>query len=264
MIDPFLIRAALAGIGVAVAAAPLGCFVVWRRMAFFGDATAHAALLGVALALAFSLPIFLGTLLVAVAMALLVSGLGERGQAMDTSLSVVAHSALAVALVVVSFVPGLRISLDAWLFGDLLAVSSQDVILIWCGAVLVLGLAYWRWSAWLLVTVSPDLAVASGIHPRRERLLLTLALALVVAVAIRVVGALLVSAMLVVPPAAARFLVGSPERMAQMAALLGIFAALGGLIVSWYLDSPTGPTIVVVAALSFALAAMVGHVKRPG
>ena len=201
MIDAFVVRAALAGDGVAVAAAPLGCFVVWRRMAYFGDATAHAALLGVALALAFSLPIALGTFLVAVAMGLVVSTLGERGHTMDTALAVVAHSALAVALVVVSFMPDMRVGLDAWLFGDLLVVTTLDVIFIWIGAALVSALVTWRWSAWLLVTLSPDLAVASGINPQRERLLLTLALAVVVAVAIRVVGALLVTSLLIVPAA---------------------------------------------------------------
>lgn len=264
MIDAFLVRAALAGVGVAVAAAPLGCFVIWRRMAYFGDATAHAALLGVALALAFSVPVFLGTFLVAVAMALVVSTLGERGHTMDASLGVVAHSALAVALVVVSFIPDMRVSLDAWLFGDLLAVSNKDVWLIWSGAVVVLGLATWRWSAWLLVTLSPDLAVATGINPRREKLLLTLALAVVVAVAIRVVGALLVTALLIIPPATARTLAASPERMAVLAGSFGVLAAVFGLVVSWYADSPTGATIVVTAAVFFALATLASVLRKPG
>lgn len=264
MIDAFIVRAALAGVGVAVASAPLGCFVVWRRMAYFGDATAHAALLGVALALALSLPVALGTVLVALAMGLVVTSLGERGHTMDAALGVVAHSALAVALVVVSFLPSMRVGLDAWLFGDLLVVSARDVLFIWIGAALVTALVAWRWSAWLLVTLSPDLAVASGINPRRERLLLTVALAIVVAVAMRVVGALLVTALLIVPAASARVIADSPERMAVFAVGIGVFAALGGLVVSWYLDSPTGPTIVVMAAICFCASNALGAFRKRG
>ncbi len=262
MIDYFMVRAALAGVGVALASAPLGCFVVWRRMAYFGDATAHAALLGVALALALSLPVAVGTVLVALAMGWIVSSLGERGHSMDTALGVAAHSALAVALVVVSFMPGMRVGLDAWLFGDLLAVSGSDLWVIWIGAVLVVGLIAWRWSAWLLVTLSPDLAVASGIDPRRERLLLTLALAIVVAISIRVVGALLITSLLIVPAAAARALASSPEGMAALAMVIGVTSALCGLLVSWYADTPTGPSIVVVAAVSFCLANAVAALRK--
>ena len=138
MLDDFLVRANLAGIGVAVAAAPLGCFVVWRRMAYFGDATAHAAILGVALSLAFSLSIFIGTVIVALLMAFTVSLLSDRGYAMDTLLGVLAHSTLAFGLVAVSFLSGIRIDLMAYLFGDILAVSRSDLGVIWIAQVLLL------------------------------------------------------------------------------------------------------------------------------
>ena len=140
LLDSFLIRAALAGLGVAIAAAPLGCFVVWRRMAYFGDATAHAAILGVALSLAFSINIFAGVLAVALFMATAVSGLAARGFAVDTLLGVMAHSALAFGLVAVSFVDNVRIDLMAYLFGDILSVGRVDLTVIWTGAALVLGL----------------------------------------------------------------------------------------------------------------------------
>ena len=252
MLDDFLIRAALAGLGVALAAAPLGSFVVWRRMAYFGDATAHAAILGVALALGLSVSVFAGALVVSLLMATAVSVLSGRGFAMDTMLGVMAHSALAFGLVGVSFLSGVRIDLMAWLFGDILAVSRGDLAVIWGGAALVLALLAWRWQALLTATLSPDLAHASGIDPRREQLVLTLALAVVVAVAIKVVGVLLIAAMLIVPAAAARPLSATPERMAALAALIGGVSALGGLGASFRLDTPTGPTIVCVAALIFA------------
>jgi zinc transport system permease protein len=265
MLDDFMVRAALAGLGVAIAAAPLGCFVVWRRMAYFGDATAHAAILGVALSLAFSMSVFVGTLVVALIVATTVSVLSGRGYAMDTLLGVMAHSALAFGLVAVSFIDGVRIDLMAYLFGDILAVSRGDLGVIWIGALVVLGLVSWRWSALLTATLNPDLAQASGIDPKREQLGLTLALAVVVAVAIKVVGVLLIAALLIIPAAAARPFVRTPEGMAVIAGCLGGISALGGLRLSYLYDTPTGPTIVCVAAVLFAmsnLAALVGAGRR--
>ena len=253
MLDDFMLRATLAGIGVAIAAAPLGCFVVWRRMAYFGDATAHAAILGVALSLALSTSVFAGAMAVALAMALTVTTLSGRGFAMDTLLGVLAHSALAFGLVAVSFLHGVRLDLDAYLFGDILAVNKTDLAVIWSGAGLVMALTAWRWSPLLTTTLNPDLAHASGIDPKREQLVLTLGLAIVVAVAIKVIGALLIVALLIIPAAAARPLARTPEQMALSAALIGGVAAIGGLRLSFLLDTPSGPTIVCAASVFFAL-----------
>ncbi len=261
MLDDFLVRAALAGVGVAVAAAPLGCFVVWRRMAYFGDATSHAALLGVALSVGFGISVFAGALGVALAMALAVSGLSGRGWAMDTLLGVIAHSALAVGLVAASLMPAVRIDLMAYLFGDILAVSRLDLAVIWVGAAAVCGLMAWRWSALLTVTVGRDLAHAGGLRPEREELVLTLALAITVAVAIKVVGVLLIAAMLLVPPAAARPFARTPEAMVALAGLIGTISALGGLYGSFLWDTPTGPTIVACAAGLFVLSGAVSTLR---
>ena len=255
MLDDFLVRAGLAAVGLSLATGPLGAFVVWRRMAYFGDATAHAAVLGVALALATDLPIELGTLTVALAMAVTVAGLSARGWAMDTTLGVLAHSALAFGLVAISFFPAVRTDLSSYLFGDILAVSRTDLALVWLGSLAVLALLAWRWQALLTSTLSEDLAHAAGIRPDRERLVLVIALALVVAVALKVVGALLIAAMLIIPAATARGLARSPEAMAGLAILLGAVSGLGGLALSFWQDTPTGPSIVVVAALLFAASA---------
>ena len=262
MFDDFLVRAALAGLGVALAAGPLGSMVVWRRMAYFGDATSHAAILGVALALAMDLPVGLGTLAVAVAMAATVATLAARGWAMDTTLGVLAHSALAFGLVAVSFVPGARVDLQAYLFGDILAVSRSDLAFIWGGAMGVIALLVWRWQGLLTATLNEDLAHASGVNPDRERLILTLALAVTVAVALKVVGALLIAAMLIIPAAAARGLARSPEAMAVLASLIGALAVLGGLAMSLQFDTPAGPSIVAVASVVFTASALLGQMRR--
>lgn len=259
MLDDFMIRAGLAGIGTALAAAPLGCFVVWRRMAYFGDATAHAALLGVALSLTVRGPIMLGVLATALIMALLVQGLSGRGLAEDTLLGVLAHAALAIGLVGVSFLSGVRVDLMGYLFGDILAVTRFDLGLIWAGAVTVIALLVWRWQRLLTATLNPDLAQASGISPRVEQLVLTVALALTVAVAIKAVGALLIGALLIIPPAAARPLARTPEAMALITAGIGSLAAVCGLAVSFHFDTPTGPTIVCAAAALFCVIAVFGR-----
>lgn len=253
MLDDFLIRAGLAGVGLTLATGPLGSFVIWRRMAYFGDATAHAAILGVALAYGFAAPLYAGTLFVALAMALAVSTLSGRGHAMDTVLGVLAHAALAFGLVAASFIPSLRVDLSAFLFGDILAVSRADLAVIWGGAALVAGLLAWRWQGLLTATVNEELAQASGISPGRERLALTLALALTVAVSIKIVGALLIAAMLIIPAAGARQLARGPESMAVLATGLGSLSVLGGLQASLRLDTPAGPSIVAVAAVLFVL-----------
>lgn len=262
MFDDFLVRAALAGFGLSLATGPLGSFVVWRRMAYFGDATSHAAILGVALALATDLPVGLGTLIVALAMAVTVATLAAKGWAMDTTLGVLAHSALAFGLVAVSFLPGVRTDLSAWLFGDILAVSKADLGFIWAGAGLVLALLVWRWQALLTSTLNEDLAHASGLNPDRERLILVIALAVVVSVAIKVVGALLIAALLIIPAAAARALSRTPEAMAAMATVIGALSTFAGLQLSLWQDTPAGPSIVTAAALIFALSAALGQRRR--
>lgn len=262
MPDDFLIRAGLAGLGLCLATGPLGAFVVWRRMAYIGDATAHAAILGVAIALATSLPIYAGTVAVALAMAFAVTALSSRGHAADTTLGVLAHSALALGLVAVSFVPGLRVDLSAYLFGDVLAVNRLDLIWIWGGSLTVLALLVWRWAGLLTSTLNEELAQAAGLNPRREKLVLVVALALVVAVAIKIVGALLIAALLIIPAAAARGLARSPEAMAVAAVGVGAVSVLAGLWGSLQFDTPAGPSIVVAAACLFVASLLIDSVKR--
>jgi len=254
MLDDFMTRAGLAGLGLTLATGPLGAFVVWRRMAYFGDATAHAAILGVALSLGFGISVYVGTLVVALAMAVTVASLAGRGQAIDTTLGVLAHSALAFGLVAASFLTQVRVDLTAWLFGDILAVSRGDLWVVWGGALAVLALLIWRWQPLMAATVNEELAVAAGLNPRREQLILTLALAVVVAVAIKIVGALLIAALLIIPAAAARRFSHNPEGMAMGASVIGAASVLLGLFASLRLDTPAGPSIVASAACLYAVA----------
>ena len=251
LLDDFLVRALLAGIGVALIAGPLGCFVVWRRMAYFGDASAHAALLGVAIALLTDLPVLTGVLVVTCAMAAGTAALASGRYAMDTVLGVAAHAALAAGVVALALVEGVRVDLMGYLFGDVLAVSASDVAVIWAGAAAI-ALLLWRgWRGLLNATLSEELAVAEGGHPARQRLLLNLVLAFLIAIAIKIVGVLLITAMLIIPAAAARPLARTPEGMAGLAASIGMLSVIGGLQGSITFDTPTGPTIALAAASIF-------------
>ena len=259
MLDDFMVRATLAGIGVAVAAAPLGCFVVWRRMAYFGESTAHFAMLGIALSLTFEFSVFAGAILLSLIMASLVTLTQGRSLYSDTLLGVMGHMSLAAALVIVSFISGIRIDLMAYLIGDILAVSHMDLLLIWIGAGVILLLIIWRWAPLLLVTLNEDLASANGLNPKRESMILTLALATVVAVGIKVVGVLLIIAMLIIPAASARSLVSTPEGMGVVAAVIGVSSAILGLNSAYIFDTPTGPSIVCVASIFFIVSLLVGY-----
>lgn len=252
-IDAFLVRAALAGLGVAILAGPLGCFVVWRRMAYFGDASAHAALLGVALALLLSLPVMAGVLVVCCGLAAITAGLTRRQMASDTLLGVAAHAGLAGGLTAIALVGEYQVDLMAFLFGDILAVSWREIAIIWLLAAAYLLLLRRLWRPLLNATVNEELAWAEGDNPDRARLALTLMLAGLVTVAIKIVGILLVSAMLVIPAAAARPLVKEPLQMAGLAVAIAALSVLSGLQLSLSVDTPAGPSIVVMAAIVFAV-----------
>lgn len=262
IIDDFMLRAIIAGIGVSVAAAPVGCFVVWRSLAYFGDATAHAAILGVALALMFEISVFAGVFGVALAMALAVSTVGRHFLGSNTVLGVASPTALSVGIVAFSLAADSRVDLDAYLFGEILAVSNSDLLVIWIGSSAIILFVSMRWTALLLSTLNPEIARASGLNPYREQFYINIVLAALVAVAIKVVGALLVTAMLIIPAAGARPISKSPEGMAAAAVLIASGSVLIGLWMSNLVNSPAGPTIVVAAAALFSLSMLLSAARN--
>jgi zinc transport system permease protein len=251
-VEDFLVRALLGGVGVALAAGPLGCIMVWRRMAYFGAALSHSALLGVALGLLLGTNVSLAVLLFCLLLGLLLFLL-ERQRVLprDTLLGILAHASLAVGLVVVSFMEGLRIDLMGYLFGDILAVSVADLYLIYGLSVGVLVGLLFLWRPLLSVTVNEDVAAVEGVPVGPVRLAYTLMIAVIVAVGMKLVGVLLIVSLLIIPAAAARQLSPNPESMAVLAALIGCLSVLLGLYGSLAWDVPSGPFIVVVATVLF-------------
>lgn len=260
----FLLRALLAGLVVALVTGPLGCFVVWRRMAYFGDTLAHSALLGIAVGLFLGTPLQGTVISCSVLLALGLGWLeGRGGFATDTLLGILAHSALALGLVVLSF-SNTTIDLMAFLFGDLLTVSTTE--LLWISAcAMALGLALIRcWRPFLNLTLHEELARVEGLAITPYRMLLMVLIALLVAVSMKVVGVLLITALLIIPPAAARNLARSPVSMALIASITGMLAVISGIGASWFWNTPVGPGIVLAAAALFVLATTVAQLRsRP-
>lgn len=254
----FLLYALLSGLGVAVVAGPLGAFAVWRRMAYFGDTLAHSALLGVTFGLLLqinlSFAVAVGCLLLALLLVALQHG---RLLATDTLLGILSHSTLALGLVTLSLFTENRIDLLAYLFGDILSASRTDVLTIWGISLAVGALLIWLWRPLLAITVHEELAQVEGVPAAAVRTALMLLMALVIAIAMKVVGALLITALLIIPAAASRRLTQTPEQMALGASLLGALSVCGGLAASFIWDTPAGPSIVLSAGLLFALSLLV-------
>ncbi len=261
--DDFMIRALLGGCGIALVAGPLGSFVVWRRMAYFGDTLAHSALLGIALGYLLGIGMTAGVIAVCVAIATLLVVLQEQRQlATDTLLGIVSHSTLSLGLVAIAFMETMRIDLLAYLFGDILSVTAADIGWIYGGGAMALAGLALIWRRLLAITVDEDLARVEGMPVLAIRLVFMLLIAAVIAIAMKIVGILLITSLLIVPAATARRFSRSPEQMAVVASVIGMAAVIGGLMGSLFWDLPSGPSVVTAAALMFA-ASLMAPIPRP-
>ncbi len=256
--EDFFVRALAGGVGVALAAGPIGCFVVWRRMAYFGATIAHAALLGVAVGFLLNVPPVVATF----ALCLMIAGclvLLERQQLVspDALLGVLAHAVFAAGLVVLSTLEQVRVDLIGYLFGDILAIRVADLWLIFGVAAVTAGTLAWKWNHLLAATVNRDLAVVEGVPVHRANALLIFLIAGIIAIGMKVVGMLLIVSMVVIPAAAARRLSATPERMALAATSIGVVSVAAGLFGSLRWDVPAGPSIVLAASVMFAVSFLI-------
>ena len=258
MFDDFFVRALVAGIGVAIVTGPLGCFVIWRRLAYFGDTLSHSALLGVTLAFSFSINISLSVFFVSGIIALLLLSLQKRTKLPgDALLGLLAHSSIAVGLVLIGFLTFIRFDIMGLLFGDILSVTIYDILIIWCGGSLILIILYFIWSSLFAATVNYDLAAAEGMNPDRSNVVFTLLLAGVIAISIKMIGVLLITGLLLIPPALARNLSNNPAQMVFLSIIGGVVSVVLGLFSSLEFNTASGPTIIVVALILFILSMLV-------
>jgi len=256
--DPFILRGILAGLAVAMISGLVGCFVVWRRMSYYGESIAHSSLLGVGLGILMGVGINLGIVFTCLLFGILFLCLQQsKLLSSDTLLGVLAHLALSIGIIVISM-NRIKIDVHAFLFGDILAVTQNDLWGMYLAVLFVVIIICLNWSSLLLVTIDEDLAKAEGVNPLFINLLLTSILTIVVAVSIQIIGLLLITAMLIIPAATSRRLVNSPEMMAIVATLLGIISVILGIYLSVEIDAPSGPSIVVVSAVLFFISHFFG------
>jgi zinc transport system permease protein len=254
MLDDFLIRALIAGVGIALVAGPLGCFVVWKRLSFFGDTLAHSALLGVLLSISFNINISITIFVVSSLVALLLLRLEKTTYlAGDSLLGLISHSSLAIGLLILGFLSFIRFDIMGVLFGDILSVNTNDLLVIWIGGALILIVLSYIWKPLFASTVNFDLAEAEGMRPERVNAIFTILLAALIAISIKMVGVLLITGLLIIPTAMARNLSNNPRQMVILSVIGGLLSVFIGLYASLEINTASGPSIVSVALILFIL-----------
>lgn len=255
----FLLIAIIGGVCLASIAGVLGSILLWKKMAFFGETIANSALLASVIAAILGLNQIITVGVITSAIALIINNLHQKGYLSgDTILSIVSHSALAIGLIFVYAIPAVNVKIMAFLFGDILALTINDLIIILTISFISIITLFVIWRPLLLTIISDDLAKVEGVNCKLLNNIFMIILSLLVAVAVKLVGILLVTALLIMPPALARFFSRTPEKMAVIASFVGIVAVISGILSSYYFDLPTGPTIAV-ASLIFLIA---GYLTR--
>ena len=253
MFDDFFIRALIAGIGIAFVTGPIGCFIIWRRLSFFGDTLSHSALLGVTIGFFFDINVAFSVFLISSAIALILLKLQKTTKLPgDALLGLLAHSSLAVGLVVISFLSSIRFDIMGLLFGDILAVNEIDLLIIWVGGALILFILKIIWKPLFASTVNNELAEAEGMNPERANAIFTILLAAIIAISIKIVGLLLITGMLIMPAAMSRNISNNPQQMVKLSVVGGLLSVLIGLFSSLQFNSPSGPSIITAALVLFS------------
>ncbi len=251
---PILLPALLTGLLLSLITAPLGAFVVWRKMAYFGDTLSHSAIFGVALGIFFNINPYFAILVLTLVLAIIMVWLEHKTTfSVDTLLGIIAHSCLSLGVVTVALLHNVRVDLMAYLFGDLLAMDYQDVYLVGGGVAIVLATLIYFWKPMLSMTVSPELAQVEGVKVQKMKLILMLLTAFTIALSMKFVGALIITSLLIIPAACARRFARTPEHMVFIGVIFSMLAVCLGLLLSAFYDTPAGPSVVIGAAVLFIL-----------
>ncbi len=253
--DDFIYRAIIASIGVSLIAGSLGCFVIWKRLSYFSDSISHSALLGVALGLATGLGINLGLVIVGGLFAVLIVVLQQKEfWSSDAVLGIFSHLSLSLGIVVLGIIGNQNTDYFAYLFGDILSITSKDLYWIFSVLIVVVTILVFNWKKLLLLTLNEELAKAEGINKLYYDLLFMFLIALAVSVSVQIVGVLLITSLLIIPPAISRVISNSPVTMILASMVVSIFSVLLGLYLSIDFDLATGPTIVITLGALFFIA----------
>jgi zinc transport system permease protein len=260
--DDFLIRAIIGAALLGAAAGPLGCFVLWRRMAYLGESIAHMGLLGAGLGILIGVAPLAGVAVTAIIAGLIMARTSDHYIPSGTFIGLVGHVGLALGFILLSTMETVRADLLGYLFGDVLAMSPTNIAIVAIGGASILAVLIWLWRPLLAITVSRDLAMAENARTAYLDVLFLVLVAGLVALALKIVGALLIVALLLIPPAAARPLAKTPEAMALLAAGIGAASAPLGIAGAYFTDAPAGPSIVLAAAAIFAAVMLLVGFRR--
>ena len=253
MLDGFIINALIAGICVSIIAGGLGCFVVWKKMAYFGDSLSHSSLLGIAIGISLGLNFTIGTFITCIIFASLLTYLQNKNiLSNDTLLGILAHAALSIGIIAIS-ISNQYVNLDAYLFGDILTVTEPETYWFISAAVLVFIILYIIWEKLVLMTIDENIAKSEGINTSLVHSIFLILLVIFVATCVKVVGILLITSMLIIPAAASRQITNSPTKMAFGSGLIAIASVFIGIFSSIIFDIPTGPSIIAILTIIFIL-----------
>ncbi len=245
------VRACLGGVGVALLAGPMGCLLVWRRMAFFTDALGHSTLLGIGLGIVFHLSPRVSALLGMVLLIVPLFFLKRTTPQTDALLGGMSHAYLAFGLLLIHLLPGVNINIHALLFGDILSTTLKDLAWIYgVGLLIFVGLGFF-WSALVSMSVNEDMAKIEGIATAWVEGVFFVLVGLLVAIALQVVGVLLTAALLILPALCSTRIGKTPEQTAVLASSIGIACTLGGIALAFWWDVPVGPSIAATMAFIF-------------
>lgn len=250
----FLQRALFAGVFVAIACALLGVFLILRRDAMIGHGLAHIMFAGVALGLLLDVMPLIAALVVGILAALAIMNLKDKaGVYGDTAIAIMSSIGFAAGILIISFSNKFNVDLFGYLFGDILAIDSTEVWLsiVLAGSVLFVIILFYR--RFMFMTFDRESARAAGIKVRRLDTLLTILTAVTVVLGMKVVGLLLVSALLVIPSATGLQLASSFKKAIIFASLVAVLSVIFGLVFAFYLDFPASGTIVLFSAFFFLL-----------
>ncbi|AYN24750.1 zinc ABC transporter permease subunit ZnuB [Buchnera aphidicola] len=245
----------LAGILLSFATGPLGSFIIWRRISSFGDTLSHSSILGLAISILFKIDSFYTVLFFMSFLAIVLAWIEKLlSVSLETILSIISYSSLSLGMIFISLMSTSRhIDLSNYLFGDLLIVTKFDLFIISLGSLTVLTVLFLRWNSILLLTINEELAQIDGVNIFYARLTLMLTTALAISIAIKFVGVLLITSLLIIPPATAQLFSDSPEKMIIISIIISIISVTGGIFLSFFYNTPTSPSIVLFSSCVYLL-----------
>jgi zinc transport system permease protein len=251
MISPFLINALIGGFGIAALAGLLGSFVLWKNMSYFGDALSHSALLGITIGILLNFNLTFSVIVIAAAFAFAFTHNSSRYSS-DTTLGVLSYSALSLAILLTSY-SKIKIDLIGYLFGDILAIDITDIYYLVLCAVVASSWIYYNWDRLILLALSEELLKADGVNTKRLKLGFSLILALFIAISFKIVGILLITAMLIIPSATSLIISRSPLQMVVFSIIIGCVSVVMGITAAIQFDFPTGPSIILSSLMCFLI-----------